>query len=73
MNKEVCHDHSGCVKEISNLAAENNMQWDKIGRLSDRIDKLMDRLNWILGGVVVSCVLLILNLILGLVPSGAVF
>lgn len=53
---EHCEDHSGCMARIKSLEARGK-GWD------DMRDTIMGRMNVILGGVVVSCVALIVNLI----------
>jgi len=59
---EFCHEHSGCLKDISNLKSENKVQWESINRMGDKVDNLMTRLNVILSGIVVAIVLLLVNI-----------
>ena len=51
-----CVEHSGLVARITNLEEEMNKE-------TSRTDTIMSRLNVVLGGVAVSCILLVLNLI----------
>ena len=63
MTNELCHEHSGCINDIANLKHDNAKQWQEIGRMNDKIDGIMTRLNVVLGSVVVACVMLLLNLV----------
>ena len=54
---EHCEDHSGCMARIKSLEARGKV-WDKMG------SSILNKMNVILGGVVVSCVALIANLII---------
>lgn len=58
-----CSDHSGCLADITHLKCENRKQWDKMGRMGDKIDSIMSKLNVVLGSIVVACIVLALNLI----------
>jgi len=51
-----CEEHSGCMARIKSLEARGRI-WDTI------YTDLQNKMNIILGGVVVSCVALIANLI----------
>jgi len=64
---ETCHDHSGCIKDISNLKCDNHKQWEEISRVKMKVDNMVSKLNVILGGIVVSLVLLALNLAIKIV------
>ena len=63
MKKEHCQDHSGCVAEIENLKASDKEQWVCINYIKNRI-------NMILGGVVLSLIALVGNFLikLGVTP-----
>ena len=62
---DVCNQHSGFKSDITGLLHENSQQWDTINKMSDKLDKIQtsitNRINMILGGVVVACIMLILN------------
>jgi len=57
-----CTEHSGFVARIKGLEGENKTQWDRIGKMNDKMDSIFNRLNIILGGIVVACVMLAINL-----------
>lgn len=59
---EVCKEHSGCLKSIKALEESGVRQWDKLERQEQRITGIFTRINIILGGIVVSCILLLINL-----------
>jgi hypothetical protein len=61
---ETCHDHTGCLRDIANLGKEAESQWEAIAKVNSRIDTMMNRLNVILGGVVVACILLAINILM---------
>lgn len=56
-----CKQHTGLDARICHVERENGDQWEKIGKMDNRIDKIFSRLNIILGGVVVACIMLVLN------------
>ena len=64
MMEGTCKDHSGCIADIEHLENENKDQWEKINAISKRVDDIMTRLNVILGGVSVACVLLVINILI---------
>lgn len=59
---EQCTDHSGCIKDIDNLKSDNSKQWKELDNMRSRIDGIFTRLNILLGGVVVACVMLVINI-----------
>lgn len=59
---EVCKEHSGCIKSIEALEESDVRQWDKLDKQEQRITGIFTRINIILGGIVVSCILLLVNL-----------
>jgi hypothetical protein len=63
MNHEVCHEHSGCLKDIDNLKIETRTQWEQLSKTNQKVDDIMTRLNMILGALVVSALMLAANLI----------
>lgn len=52
-----CRDHSGCVADIEHLQESDKQQWECLHSISARI-------NVVLGGVAVSCIMLAINLII---------
>ena len=60
-----CIEHSGCIARIDNLETSDRDQWTGIGEMDKRMDAIGARINMILGGVAVSCILLTINLIVG--------
>lgn len=64
MTAETCHEHSGCTKDIENLKCDNKKQWSKLGELDERMDNIMKTLNTILGGIVVSIILILIEILI---------
>lgn len=62
MTDLTCHEHSGCLADIRNLKESDDDQWAAIKDLQEMRDKLFGRVNIILGGLVVSIVLLLVNI-----------
>jgi hypothetical protein len=60
---EKCSEHTGCVERIAALERATCRQWDALKEQDGRIDKIMMRLNVILGAVATACVLLVVNII----------
>ena len=56
MNDYTCKEHTGCVARIEHLEGESET-------MRNRVDKIFSRINLILGGIVVSCVMLVINLV----------
>lgn len=54
----VCKNHSGLVQEVVNVKEQQERQESKI-------DQIVVSNRSILGGVVVACIMLILNLVAG--------
>ena len=61
---DFCSEHSGCLNAIDNLKINNIKQWEHISKMDDRIDKIMTRLNVILGGIAVAVLMLAINLVI---------
>ena len=57
----ICKEHSGCIARIENIEKENVEQWNKMVRTDGRMDKIFMRINIILGGIAISCLLLAIN------------
>lgn len=57
MADEYCDEHSGCLKDISHLQASDKHQWTVI-------ETINSRMNRILGGVCVACILLAINIVI---------
>jgi hypothetical protein len=60
MSKEdsnICIQHSGCVADIRTLQESQKTQWDAI-------ESIKNKVNMILGGVCVSCILLVINILI---------
>ena len=58
-----CFDHTGCVARIKCLEEDKEVQWQKIDLLQIKLDSIHSLQTTILGGVVVSIVLLLFNII----------
>lgn len=67
MAAEQCNDHSGCIARICSLENDTRCQWTAIKehreKMSSLHDKIMSRINVVLGGIVVACVMLAINLV----------
>ncbi len=59
---DLCHEHSGCVKDIENLKWSDGKQWEELTSIRNRTDKILMRLNVILGGIAVAVIMLALNM-----------
>ena len=64
---ENCLEHSGCISDIENLKTENASQWDELMIQRAKMDSIMTRINLVLGGIIVSLILLVLNLAIKIV------
>ena len=64
MENGTCKEHSGFVARIGALETENTDQWGKFNTMDQRIDSIFTRLNIILGGMVVACIMLAINIII---------
>ena len=56
MHDFICKEWTGCNARIDNLEKDSEI-------MGKRMDQIFNRINIILGGIVVSCVMLIINLI----------
>jgi len=59
-----CAEHSGFSARIVNLELSQGEQWTAMEKHNLRLDQIFTRLNVMLGGIVVACVLLVINLLL---------
>ena len=64
MTDDTCKDHTGCLRDIVNLEKENVAQWANIRCLEIKYQGIMTKLNTILGGVAVACILLSINILM---------
>ena len=64
MNSEVCHRHSGLETQINTNKDNITELWGKYSEMSDKIGGIMTRLNVVLGGIVVACIMMLLNIVL---------
>lgn len=64
---ERCNEHTGCVERIKHLEGQDDEMWKKLAKIEDKIDNkfnaFSNRLNVILGGIVVACIMLAANII----------
>jgi len=58
-----CFDHTGCVARIKCLEEDKEAQWQKIDLLQIKLDSIHSLQTSILGGVIVSIVLLLINIV----------
>jgi cell division protein FtsL len=69
MEREMAHcdEHSGCIERIGHLEKQDKEQWDKMAKIEDKFDSkfnsIFNRINVILGGVVVACIMLAINIV----------
>jgi hypothetical protein len=64
IDEHLCPEHSGCIAKICFLKNENAEQWKSIKHNAERINSMTDKLNYILGGIVIAVVLLLINIII---------
>ena len=60
---ETCYEHSGLSTSIINLQKSDSKQWEEIAEMRKITDKIMTRLNVILGGVLIAAIGLLLNIV----------
>ena len=59
-----CKEHSGFIARIGALEKENTDQWGKFSTMDQRINSIFTRLNIILGGIIVACIMMAINIII---------
>lgn len=64
---DTCVRHSGFEEAIDNLKSSDSMQWREFDEVRSRIDNIMTRLNFILGGIIVSIIMLLINVLFKIV------
>jgi len=62
----VCREHSGMTARVDRLETNNHKQTRAVEKVHERMDSIFARINVILGGLVVACILLVCNLIVAL-------
>lgn len=62
-----CLQHTGHESRIKNLEELNGGIMGDIKKTDNRVNGMIGRLNVILGGIVVACVMLAINMVLGFV------
>jgi len=60
-----CVEHKGHEARIESLEHSDHDQWVKFDKLDEKFDSIFTRINVILGGIAVSCILLAINLLVG--------
>ncbi len=60
MEEKYCREHSGCIVEIENLKKSDVAQWACL-------DYIKNRMNIILGGVILSLIALLGNILFRLI------
>lgn len=63
-NQDFCKQHSGFNARITHIENEKNEQWTKMEHMETKMDSIFTRLNIILGGVVVACIMLLINIVI---------
>lgn len=63
MDEKVCPEHSGIVADIKALRSCTSSQKKELGVVRTKVDGMTARLNIILGGIVVSIIMLLLDII----------
>jgi len=58
-----CVHHSGFNARIDNVEKNVDTIMQKYSKLCDKIDNINANTNRILGGIVIACVLLVINLV----------
>ncbi len=64
MVDELCNHHSGCVSDIAHLKEAEKELWKEV-------DRMRNVMNSIFGGVIVSLILLLVNIVLTVSGNGA--
>jgi len=64
MENGTCKEHSGFKARLYALEIENTDQWGKFNTMDQRINSIFTRLNIILGGIIVACIMLAINIII---------
>ena len=68
-NNGFCKYHTGFDERIKGVEKTCTEQWEHINGLSDKLGNvqanIMTRINVLLGGIVVACILLVINLAVG--------
>lgn len=66
MENLICDQHSGFEERIKTVEKNNTEQWTHINELGDKVNenqnKIMTRINVVLGGIAVACILLTINM-----------
>ena len=62
-DNEVCKEHSGFIARIEGLEKASTDQWGELGTMDKRINTILTRLNILLGGVTVACIMLAVNIL----------
>ena len=57
-----CLENCGCKARIIKMESEQKEQWESMEKQRERVDSIFTRLNITLGGVVVACILLAINI-----------
>ena len=63
IEEKVCPEHSGIVSDIKSLRTCTASQKKELGAIRTKVDGMMSRLNIILGGIIVSILMLLLDII----------
>ena len=58
-----CVECNAMKARLCNLENINREQWESMSKRDERINSIFTRLNIILGGVVVACAMLAINLV----------
>lgn len=60
--EDLCHEHSGCIRDIANLKEVTGRHEKELERVSEKTDRIFSRINVILGGIVIAIVMLLINI-----------
>jgi len=64
VDNNTCKEHSGFKSRIETVEKENSEQWKGLKEMDSRINSIFTRINIILGGVIVACVMLVINFLI---------
>jgi len=68
-NNNICKAHSGCIADINNLKVSMHELWTYTKgvetQMKDMKESIQARINYVLGGIVVACILMVVNLLVG--------
>ena len=69
VENNICRDHSGCIADITNMKSNIHELWKYTQgvetQMKEMRDSIQSRINYVLGGIVVACILMVVNMVIG--------